>query len=57
MKEFQEISFKHIPRYGNYIAHSLASECLKKGVEVYKVNVALAFVQMVVIDESVGEPD
>lgn len=56
-EEFQEISSKHISRSRNLIAHLLASECLKKGEEVYMLNAVPAFVQTTVTDESVREPD
>lgn len=37
MKSFQDISFSHVARFGNSIAHLLASKGMKLGVDTYQV--------------------
>lgn len=57
ISRFHSVTFQHVNRSDNSVAHKLATKCLRESSESYLLNAVPAFVQREVDNEYVREPD
>lgn len=56
-RNFQNVQFRHINRFANQVAGPIAKEALKLDMGSYLIDLVSYYVQLLVDDELVREPD